>query len=163
MPSSRVSNVCVFQHMIAANLVVAGEKLVTPSSIVSLTFQARYVYPTTSTTGPTANGKVEGTSEAVEPNGDGKAEGEMQQATSEIEKTAEDAKEKVVEVVEKTKSVGRKGKQGDKEEKTWASNGFAYAPRWPQVSCETCIDHQLMSRSENRISRSCLVTRNWTR
>lgn len=122
---------------------VIGERIVTPSSIVSLTFQARYVYPTTSLPKPAfiANGHLD----TNKSNGDVR-EASVSVIEDDLEKVEpEDAvgdiKEKIVETVseavEETKQavkVGKKGKKPVKDEKTWAPNGYAFAPHWPAVS-----------------------------
>lgn len=130
--------------------IVVGERIVTPSSIVSLTFRARYVYPTTSlsTAKPVANGDSH--SAPVEK-GEQQENGGVREASVSVieddlekvepEQAAGDVKEKIVEAVtekvEEAKQavkVGRKGKVPVKDEKVWASNGYAYAPHWPMVS-----------------------------
>jgi hypothetical protein len=66
----------------------------------------------------------------------------------EPESTLSDIKEKITEVVEavedkvfekKDVKVGKKGKAPVKDDKVWAPNGYAFAPRWPQVSETWCL------------------------
>jgi hypothetical protein len=66
-------------------------------------------------------------------------------AKADSEQESRDVKEKVAEVVEEAKQavkVGRKGKKPIKDEKSWPSNGYAFAPRWPQVGLVSGYDLQ---------------------
>lgn len=122
-----------------------GERIVTPGSIVSLKFQARYIYPTTSTSISPVKAIPNGVADEKPSSdaADSVADVEETVAKTEPETTVGDIKEKIVEAVEvaedkvsekKDVKVGRKGKAPGKDDKSWASNGFAFAPRWPQVS-----------------------------
>lgn len=116
---------------------VAGEKLVTPSSIVQLSIKCRYVYPTTSTTSPRPSDK-----KLALPNGDHVENGDTAKAESvseiedavitvEVDDEKSDIKEKVTELKETiVKGVGRKGKP-EAAQRSYRSNGYAHAPRWP--------------------------------
>ena len=131
---------------------MTGERLVTPSSIVNLNFQARYVYPTTLPSTPslvkpkllpngddhlnTVDGEEKLNGDAGHPDSVADVEEELIKDES---KGESDVKEKMVQAAEK---VGKKiGKRGKKEEKKdYPPNGYAHAPRWPQVSiCITLI------------------------
>ena len=98
------------------------------------------------------------------PNGDAAdSVADVEEAVSkpEAETVVEDIKEKIVEAVEaiedkvfekKDVKVGRKGKAPVKDDKMWASNGYAFAPRWPEVSV-SALDHSvvLMKAAKTRL------------
>lgn len=66
---------------------------------------------------------------------DGALNGSADATEKSTENPVETIKEKVSDVVEDKKAkIGKKGKSTGKDDKVWASNGYAYAPRWPQVS-----------------------------
>ena len=125
---------------------VVGEKVVTPSSIVQIAFQCRYVYPTTPST--TAGLAVSEKPKLALPNGDSHSEnGDATQAESvtevedavpsiDTEKVSEKVSndEKVADLKEAIldKVVARKGKAVEK--RVFPPNGYAHAPRWPFVS-----------------------------
>lgn len=104
--------------------VVVGEKVVTPSSIVQLAFSCRYIHPSTPSSIKAVPPKPK-----LLPNGDSHDEKTEPLAGVEDETLAEKVNGITKEVVEK--AVGRKGKVDEK--KLWAANGYAHAPRWPQV------------------------------
>ncbi|OCF45263.1 translocation protein SEC63 [Kwoniella heveanensis CBS 569] len=119
-------------EIVDAEFRVAGEKLVTPSSIVELTYKCRYVYPTTPIS-------LLSKPRPLLPNGDINEEPEdgtagdvaeaADQAEGEKEKPAvKDVKEKIVEKVEQK---GGEDKQSRKVEVP--PNGYAHAPYWPQL------------------------------
>ncbi|EIW72719.1 hypothetical protein TREMEDRAFT_26719 [Tremella mesenterica DSM 1558] len=85
-------------------ILVSGERQITPSAIVKLTWKCRYVYPstplTTSTTEKSSNGHMH-------------------------------LNEIIVEKVQKRER--SKSDIENSEDKQWSSNGYAHAPRWPQL------------------------------
>jgi translocation protein SEC63 len=107
---------------------VAGERVVTPSAIVQLTFKCRYIYPSTPVSKELPNGHlIDG------PNGHADTEDEKKEDSSnerrDSKETAEDVKDAVVDKAEKL--VGQKGKDAAKP--VYPSNGYAHAPHWPLV------------------------------
>ena len=145
----------------ADDAAVVGERVVTPSSIVQLAVQARYVYPSTSNTTPDLPKPVllpngDGTDHANGPNGDVSTdsvtdvEDEVEKVNGteedgvDVKEKVEDLKNGIVSAVEEKEAlkakdaaanrsqVGRKGKK--EEKKVYPPNGYAHAPRWPQVS-----------------------------
>lgn len=98
------------------------------------------------------------------PNGDAAdsvADVEGAVSKPEAETVVEDIKEKIVEAVEaiedkvfekKDVKVGRKGTAPVKDDKMWASNGYAFAPRWPEVSV-SALDRSvvLMKAAKTRL------------
>ncbi|WRT65860.1 uncharacterized protein IL334_002811 [Kwoniella shivajii] len=123
-------------EVLDAEFKVAGESLVTPSSIVELTYKCRYVYPTTPVS-------LLSKSKSALPNGDIKDEigtadsvADVEESVTKVEEEQEkpditDVKEKIVEMVEKPAKVGTEGKSVKKTEVP--PNGFAHAPYWPQL------------------------------
>jgi hypothetical protein len=117
---------------------------------VNLTFQARYVFPTTSVPAATASPKaipngVAHDEEKPQANGSGDSVADVEETVTKVENGAAEVKETIAEAVEekieavvdpekKEQKVGRKGKKQGKDDRTWPSNGYAYAPRWPGVS-----------------------------
>ena len=126
---------------------MAGEKIVTPSSIVKLSFKARYVYPS-SVTAPAfvassndekavlTNGEVHSEETNGEANG-------KEHSVAEVENTVVKAEKK--KTVKANKIEDEEEKDEEKDKKVWPANGFAHAPRWPQV-CPTIIveSHRLI-------------------
>ncbi|WWC88015.1 uncharacterized protein L201_002918 [Kwoniella dendrophila CBS 6074] len=123
-------------EVIDAEFKVAGESLVTPSSIVDLTFKCRYVYPTTPLS-------LLSKPKPLLPNGDLKEENATPDSVADVENsvskaevdnekaTPADLKEKIVEKVAERSEIGTKGKEPKKIEVP--PNGFAHAPYWPQL------------------------------
>ncbi|WVW80319.1 hypothetical protein I302_102298 [Kwoniella bestiolae CBS 10118] len=122
-------------EVVDAEFKVAGESLVTPSSIVELTFNLRYVYPTTPLS-------LLAKPKARLPNGEIKEEGaadsvaDVEESVTKVEEekekpTAVDVKEKIVEKVEEKTEVDGEVKAKKKVE--GPPNGFAHAPYWPQL------------------------------
>lgn len=114
--------------------VVTGEKVITPSAIVHLTYKCRYVYP--STTVPKSqlpNGPV------TLPNGDHDSDGkksaddvtENGTDEKEIKEKVDDVKDAIV--AKKDKLLGQKGKEATPKI-DYPPNGYAHAPHWPLVS-----------------------------
>ncbi|WWD18086.1 hypothetical protein CI109_102534 [Kwoniella shandongensis] len=123
-------------EVISAEFKVGGESLVTPSSIVDLTYKVRYVHagtPSTTPIKPTlplTNGDIKEKTESEDGVADSVAEVEdsVTKVEEETEKsTLVDVKEKIVEKIE----VATKGKEATKQEVP--PNGYAHAPRWPQL------------------------------
>ncbi|KAK6907520.1 hypothetical protein I203_101515 [Kwoniella mangroviensis CBS 8507] len=115
---------------------VGDESLVTPSSIVELTFNCRYVYPTTPLS-------LLSKSKPLLPNGDikEKEEGGAADSVADVEEsvtkveeekekpTPTDVKEKIVEKVQEKSEI-----EGETKKKVDVPpNGFAHAPYWPQL------------------------------
>jgi translocation protein SEC63 len=115
-----------------ANRPVAGEKVVTPSAIVQLTFKCRYIYPSTPATKKSLpNGHL-----IEAPNGHAETtEGEETQNSSDEKRDIKDVIEDVTDVVvdKAEKMVGQKGKEAIAKPE-YAPNGYAHAPHWPLVS-----------------------------
>ena len=121
---------------------VVGEKVVTPSSIVQIAFQCRYVYPTTPST--TASRVISEKPKLALPNGDSHSENgnatqaesvtEVEDAVPSIDTEKVPNEEKVADLKEAIvdKVVARKGKIAEK--RNFPPNGYAHAPRWPFVS-----------------------------
>ncbi|WWD05556.1 hypothetical protein V865_003636 [Kwoniella europaea PYCC6329] len=117
---------------------VGDESLVTPSSIVELTFNCRYVYPTTplsllSKPKPLLpNGDIKETEEGEGGAADSVADVEESVTKVEEEKekpTPVDVKEKIVEKVQEKSEI-----EGETKKKVEVPpNGFAHAPYWPQL------------------------------
>ncbi|OCF32886.1 translocation protein SEC63 [Kwoniella heveanensis BCC8398] len=108
-------------EIVDAEFRVAGEKLVTPSSIVELTYKCRYVYPTTPIS-------LLSKPRPLLPNGDINEEPEDGTAgdVAEAADQAEGEKEKPA-----VKDKGGEDKQSRKVEVP--PNGYAHAPYWPQL------------------------------
>ncbi|ORY28616.1 Sec63 Brl domain-domain-containing protein [Naematelia encephala] len=125
-----------------AEFKVVGEKVVSPSSIVQLLFQCRYVYATTSTTKAKPalpNGHSEQNGHAIDADSVAdvedavikvEADGDAKERDVDIKEKVREVKEAIVEAVEE-KEIGRKGKKDEK--KVWTPNGYAHAPRWPAL------------------------------
>ncbi|ORX34164.1 Sec63 Brl domain-domain-containing protein [Kockovaella imperatae] len=135
-----------------AEFKVVGERVVTPSSIVNLTFRARYNYASTSIPTDTlpkpkvlANGDVKAEMSTDDDNtvaNDSvtEVEDQLEKVDKEVEEkeaSAENRDEKsplvdgLTDAVTGTKEprVGRQGKKP--ENKVYPPNGYAHAPRWP--------------------------------
>lgn len=107
---------------------VAGEKVVTPSAIVQLTFKCRYIYPST----PVAKNTVPNGHLVDGPNGHADTTpDDTSDEKRDVKDVAEDVKEIVAEKAEKV--VGLKGKEAVAKPE-YAPNGYAHAPHWPLVS-----------------------------
>lgn len=119
-----------------------GEKVITPSAIVHLTYKVRYVYPTTSIPkDQLPNGHVaqpNGTHDSDEKKTTGDAT-ENGADVKEIKEKVEDVKDAVV--AKKDKILGQKGKEAAPKI-DYPPNGYAHAPHWPLVSLlrvEQCV------------------------
>ncbi|WVR05699.1 hypothetical protein IAU60_002723 [Kwoniella sp. DSM 27419] len=124
-----------------AEFKVADENLVTPSSIVELTYKCRYVYPTTPIallSKPRSMVPVDhGDAKAAEKEPTTDSVSDIEDSVTKVteEKSEKgtslpvDLKEKIVEKAEKR--FGTKGKEARKVEVP--PNGFAHAPHWPQL------------------------------
>lgn len=107
---------------------MAGEKVVTPSAIVQLTFKCRYIYPSTPISKELPNGHLTNV-----PNGHVDSEESKDESSDEqrdVKEELENVKDAVADKVEKV--MGQKGKDATKPE--YAPNGYAHAPHWPLVS-----------------------------
>ncbi|RXK35529.1 hypothetical protein M231_07208 [Tremella mesenterica] len=137
---------------------VSGERQITPSAIVKLTWKCRYVYPstplTTSTTEKSSNGhmhlnghtkeekssvdddaddtkdSVAAVEEAIDKVGE-ESQDEKIIINGNVKEKVEEVKEIIVEKVQKRER--SKGDTVNSEDKQWNSNGYAHAPRWPQL------------------------------
>nr|XP_018264892.1 translocation protein SEC63 [Kwoniella dejecticola CBS 10117]OBR87050.1 translocation protein SEC63 [Kwoniella dejecticola CBS 10117] len=101
-------------EIIDAEFKVGDETLVTPSSIVELTYKARYVYPTTPLS-------LLSKPKALLPNGDHKEEAADSVA---------DVEDSVTQVEEEKETPAP---VDDKKKVEIPPNGFAHAPHWPQL------------------------------
>ncbi|KAK8865735.1 hypothetical protein IAR55_000881 [Kwoniella newhampshirensis] len=124
-------------EVISAEFKVGGESLVTPSSIVDLTYKVRYIYPGT----PYSTSKNKPRSllpdgdaheKAGSENGVADSVADVEESVTKVEQEKEkpspvDVKEKVVEKLD----VASKGKEVTEQEVP--PNGYAHAPRWPQL------------------------------
>lgn len=116
-------------EVIGAEFKVDDSKVVTPSSIVSLTAKVRYVYPTTALSSRAKpipmlpKSELAKLEKGKEENGEAKSIEDVKEAVKEASEKEE--KPTVKEVQEKIVK--------NKEAKE-VVNGFAHAPRWPQVN-----------------------------
>ncbi|KAI9635000.1 Sec63 Brl domain-containing protein [Dioszegia hungarica] len=122
-------------EIVDAEFKVEGEKVVSPSSIVSLNFRVRYVAPSASKRKSISvpngdvpagsNGDVEKAVQAISDEEKDIEEG----ANTDLKEKVGDLKEKIADVVS-----DKTGKKDEKEkEKEWEKNGYAHAPFWPQL------------------------------
>lgn len=128
-----------------ADLIVEGEKVVSPSSIVNLNFRVRYVHPSSIVSKPQSKLALTSGDSHTGPNGIATPEEEktLEEASKEkVEGVVADIKEKVEDVKDVVSETISKVVSEDKEdkEKVWEKNGYAHAPLWPQVSfgVQTC-------------------------
>lgn len=115
-------------EVIDAEFKVDDSKIVTPGSIVSLIAKVRYVYPTTALS---SRAKPVPMLPKSEP-----AKLEKEKEDNEEAKLVEEVKEAVKEVNEKDEKPTVKEMQEkivEKKEAKEVVNGFAHAPRWPQL------------------------------
>lgn len=115
-------------EVIDAEFKVDDSKIVTPGSIVSLIAKVRYVYPTTALS---SRAKPVPMLPKSEP-----AKLEKEKEGNEEAKLIEEVKKAVKEVNEKDEKPTVKEVQEkivEKKEAKEVVNGFAHAPRWPQV------------------------------
>lgn len=115
-------------EVIDAEFKVDDSKVVTPGSIVSLIAKVRYVYPTTALSSRAKPVPMLPKSET--------AKLEKEKEENEEAKSIEEVKEAVKEVNEKDEKPTAKEVQEkivEKKEAKEVVNGFAHAPRWPQV------------------------------
>lgn len=106
---------------------MAGEKVVTPSAIVQLTFKCRYIYPSTPVSKELPNGHLSDI-----PNGHVDSDENKDDSSDEkrdLKAAVVDAKDAVLDKAEKV--TGQKGKEAVKPE--YPANGYAHAPHWPLV------------------------------
>lgn len=116
-------------EVIDAEFKVDDSKIVTPSSIVSLSAKVRYVYPTTALSSRAKPVPMLPKSELARLK---KEKGENEEA-----KSIEDVKEAVKEASKKEQNPTVKQVQEQivkKKEAKEVVNGFAHTPRWPQVN-----------------------------
>nr|XP_019011920.1 translocation protein SEC63 [Kwoniella pini CBS 10737]OCF50701.1 translocation protein SEC63 [Kwoniella pini CBS 10737] len=100
-------------EIIDAEFKVGDETLVTPSSIVELTYKARYVYPTTPLS-------LLSKPKSLLPNG---------QLKEEVADSVADVEDSVTQVAEEKE---KPAEIGEKKALEVPPNGFAHAPYWPQ-------------------------------
>ncbi|OXG30931.1 translocation protein SEC63 [Cryptococcus neoformans Ze90-1] len=115
-------------EVIDAEFKVDDSKIVTPSSIVSLSAKVRYVYPTTALSSRAKPVPMLPKSELARLE---KEKGENEEA-----KSIEDVKEAVKEASKKEQNPTVKQVQEQivkKKEAKEVVNGFAHTPRWPQL------------------------------
>ncbi|KIR81797.1 translocation protein SEC63 [Cryptococcus gattii EJB2] len=115
-------------EVIDAEFKVDDSKVVTPGSIVSLIAKVRYVYPTTALSSRAKPVPMLPKSET--------AKLEKEKEENEEAKSIEEVKEAVKEVNEKDEKPTAKEVQEkivEKKEAKEVVNGFAHAPRWPQL------------------------------
>ncbi|KAK4686374.1 translocation protein SEC63, partial [Tremellales sp. Uapishka_1] len=144
-------------EIVDAKFRVEGERVVTPGAIVQLAYRCRYIYPTTVVAKPKlaiANGDLPVDDAIKEENGDGLAvNGDIKDAEVEDEKPAlvvdekpsiDAEEEPSVDVKEEEPMLAVQKKDQDVKEKVGAAvkdgkpvpeivNGYAHAPRWPQL------------------------------
>lgn len=119
---------------------VTGEKVITPSAIVHLTYKCRYVYPTTSVPKsqlpnghlalPNGNHDSGKKDTAEEAEADGASGADVESEKPNVKDKVEGAKEAIADT--KSKVVGQKGKEATAKV-NYPPNGYAHAPHWPLV------------------------------